>query len=839
MKGHMTCWMAVAIAWTSFAVTSVTPWGYREEGQDAFSQDKTGFNPSDSITLSDETTDSIRYDAPAGMRVTSWYYAKAGDLRDGKWSSVMQLHQANTNVLWLSKGDADYDMLKGAGFDPQLLVERAYVRYDLHLDGREAARDVVYTNKIVLQEATQTGYQFEGWTNSVGRLYAAGEEHPVTGADFGVRSEDETVDLYSKFTALQYDVTLIDGEGASGGSGGVRVTFDGTLPDVNVPVRAGYDFLGYFTEQDGRGTKCYDESGKGVIIWKSASGAQLYAGWKLKNRYYLTLNPNADEFTAITYTCTNGVPFSLPRQPWTIPGRTFLGWARLPTLTSPEFADQATIDGSQWEITKDLEEHVLYAVWSYGILSVTFDVNGGEALAPEERNKEFKASFTYLYSASFPEPVRNGFAFAGWWTQAEGGDQVEETDMVSTTGACTYYAHWIDRQYTIRFEGNGATSGTMEKLTAEKGESVELPSNAFLRTGYVFQGWGTNGVTSVVFTNRATVVDVASPGETNVFSAVWAPISYKVMFASNGGSGAAMGDVVVSYDEEIALPPCAYQPPDPELQAFAGWRGEDGVVVAAGALVSNLCTVADDTYTYQAEWRLSAGGWSEALHCSTLRWSIANADDRGESWQTNVVPAGAWQKCEDRPQDLWWLTAAVTNSGSLRFKCKVNKATSSKDPHLRIGFSKSDAIFADPSDNHVDILAKDLSTEYGERSVRVELPDGADKVFIHLAAMWPVDGEVIYIDEVEWVPDGGNPDPGPGDAVRISSASASDGVFTLSFDSDARFDYNLLTNANLQAEGWNVMETKEGDGKQILFEAEILPEVPQMFYKVETIRKRK
>ena len=70
------------------------------------------------------------------------------------------------------------------------------------------------------------------------------------------------------------------------------------------------------------------------------------------------------------------------------------------------------------------------------------------------------------------------------------------------------------------------------------------------------------------------------------------------------------------------------------------------------------------------------------------------------------------------------------------------------------------------------------------------------------------------------------------------TAAVSDGKFTLSFKSDEKFDYNLLTNANLLIDSWGVMTNEVGTGETITFEPQIIEGQPQLFYKVETIQKK-
>lgn len=60
-------------------------------------------------------------------------------------------------------------------------------------------------------------------------------------------------------------------------------------------------------------------------------------------------------------------------------------------------------------------------------------------------------------------------------------------------GSGTEYADesGTNTTFTIRFDGNGATGGSMKDQVVESGELFELNKNTFYRTGYSFRGWNT------------------------------------------------------------------------------------------------------------------------------------------------------------------------------------------------------------------------------------------------------------------------------------------------------------------------------------------------------------
>ena len=74
--------------------------------------------------------------------------------------------------------------------------------------------------------------------------------------------------------------------------------------------------------------------------------------------------------------------------------------------------------------------------------TVTFDANGGSV---DTNNKEVIPGETY---GDLPKPVRDGYTFSGWFTEAENGEQVEETTLVELTANQTLYAHWTKNPET-------------------------------------------------------------------------------------------------------------------------------------------------------------------------------------------------------------------------------------------------------------------------------------------------------------------------------------------------------------------------------------------------------
>ena len=119
-------------------------------------------------------------------------------------------------------------------------------------------------------------------------------------------------------------------------------------------------------------------------------------------------------------------------------------------------------------------------------VTVTYDPNGGDS-------PTVSASVTpgQPYGAQ-PEAVRRGYAFVGWWTLPDGGEQILPETIVSDVQAHTLYAHWQHRDAaTLTLDPNGGRIKSKEAtLALSDGDcygALPIP----LREGYDFNGWWT------------------------------------------------------------------------------------------------------------------------------------------------------------------------------------------------------------------------------------------------------------------------------------------------------------------------------------------------------------
>ncbi len=116
--------------------------------------------------------------------------------------------------------------------------------------------------------------------------------------------------------------------------------------------------------------------------------------------------------------------------------------------------------------------------------TVTFDANGGTT------DVTSKTVYNQQCYGTLPVPERTYYQFLGWYTEAEGGELVTETTVVSTVVNHTLYAHWEALAATLTFDANGGIVDTAETHVYIGSEVGDLPLPT--RDYYDFAGWYTD-----------------------------------------------------------------------------------------------------------------------------------------------------------------------------------------------------------------------------------------------------------------------------------------------------------------------------------------------------------
>lgn len=342
-------------------------------------------------------------------------------------------------------------------------------------------------------------------------------------------------------TPTTYTITFDAGNGVfSNGYSTMNITADanGALASaVETPSLSGFTFAGWFDAATG---------GNPVNVSDPfLADTTVYAQWtessqQPTNYYTITFNAYTGQFadqstTTTLMTDASGVLQSLPTTP-TKSGYNFVGW-----YTDANAGDLVQVGHA---FTSDA---MLYARWTpdYSTpveYTVIFYLNDGVNTGVYSTITTTD-SYGYHVLASLPvQPTRDGYDFAGWFTETSGGTKIELL-ITNFYGDCPVYAQWTSQQvpvtgYTVTFDANGGTlTGDATMTTDANGNLGSLPT-APSWEGYTFTDWfdaaigGNEITTGTSFTANTTVyAQWTANGDTPTPGA-----SYTITFDANGGT---------------------------------------------------------------------------------------------------------------------------------------------------------------------------------------------------------------------------------------------------------------------------------------------------------------
>lgn len=223
--------------------------------------------------------------------------------------------------------------------------------------------------------------------------------------------------------------------------------------------------------------------------------------------------------------------------------------------------------------------------------TVSYHANGGSG-APSAQTKIHGTALTL----SSTKPTRTGYTFAGWNTNSSGtGTNYSAGGSYSSNANATLYAKWTAHTYSVKYNGNGNTGGSMSNSSHTYGVAKALSANGFTKTGHQFAGWATSSTGSVVYADKASVSNLtATNGGTVNLYAKWTVLSYTASFDSNGGSAASPASITKNYGVALGTLPTTSR----TGHTFAGWF----TAKSGGTQISTTTTMPAGGATYYAHW---------------------------------------------------------------------------------------------------------------------------------------------------------------------------------------------------------------------------------------------
>lgn len=510
------------------------------------------------------TTDDTVFTAtpPTGMGIDAWYVVShapsASDIAEGTNSMAASSFSTtfapsytltlNTKMLVVSSG-GNYWLIPAYSWYGYTLAYNA----NGASGSAPASASHKYPDAFTLASAsglTLAGHSFGGWYRNAagtGTGYPAGQS--VSGSTFEA-TENGTITLYAKWTAIVSTVTL-DAQGGSGGTSSVTATYGSAMPSITKPTRTGYTFGGYWTEANGKGTQYYYASGASARTWDKTSATTLYAKWTAKtSTVTLDAQGGSGGTSSVTATYDSALPTVVKP---TRTGYTFGGYWTEPNAKGTKYYYSTGKGALTWDRTSAT---TLYAEWRAKTYEFTVDPNGGvynSSSDPVVKDTPLKFGTSTWHSIS--PATRTGYSFAGWYSAASGGNRIWDASGAAEKGAYwsdthanggvwqydaadgtfTTYAHWTARQYAVTFDLQGGSGGS-SSVTATYDAS--LPSvNRPSRTGYTFAGYWTepNGEGTQYYDSNGTGTRTWNIASTTTLYAKWSAKVYTFYVDPNGG----------------------------------------------------------------------------------------------------------------------------------------------------------------------------------------------------------------------------------------------------------------------------------------------------------------
>ncbi len=330
---------------------------------------------------------------------------------------------------------------------------------------------LTYGNKTTVRNASvigakmPEGMKLSGWAKTDNGTVA----YPAGQTDVDLWNGGNDVVLYAILKKdVKYTVTYVPGYGTTFPVDTTQYEDGDTVTvelEKNQPAQYGYTFLGW-SDVPNATTATYREDL--VTQFPIQDNTTLYGVWSV-GTYKVTYDGNGgtESFGGVANANVLGnvemlrYSFQHPKAIYTKTGYSLLGWAQ-----SKDKADLGQIDFAKGQVinpdltTKAGDEVTLYAVWQANKYTVTFNPNNTDATVSET---EREVTYGEKYGSAFPTPTLSGRTFLGWFTQAEDGTQVKNTDKVEITGNQTLYAHWNTIQYQITTMDNGVGKVTLTK----------------------------------------------------------------------------------------------------------------------------------------------------------------------------------------------------------------------------------------------------------------------------------------------------------------------------------------------------------------------------------------
>jgi uncharacterized repeat protein (TIGR02543 family) len=403
---------------------------------------------------------------------------------EGKYATATVVVDAEDAVQEATETNNEKDISVAIPFDS---AERGTL--SVTISPTEAAASGACWRRLGTSAWYPSGYQEEGVEPADYMLeflnappWGLTNDTPVT---VSAGAEAEVVASYTYLN--QYTVTF-DAEGGTPDGETSTVAYGETYGTLTVASRTGYTFDGWWTASEG-GSQVTS-----ATVVSRAANHTLYAQWSA-GEYTVSFDAQSgvlsgSSSSSVVYDTSYG---SLAEPTRT--GYSFAGW-----WSSASVGSQITAD----TIVSSTVDHTLYAHWEANVYWVGFDAQNSALISPTPIQVKYGSTYGLL-----SVPSRSQCSFAGWWTDAEGGERITSGTTVSLLSDQTLYAHWLLNTFMVTlYPGtygviNEADPGPEYQMEFEYGSTFPAIT-VQPEVGYTFAGWNTNLPATVTADFEAT-----------------------------------------------------------------------------------------------------------------------------------------------------------------------------------------------------------------------------------------------------------------------------------------------------------------------------------------------
>lgn len=364
----------------------------------------------------------------------------------------------------------------------------------------------------------KTGYTLTGWDHCP----------PITslGTSFVILNDTTLCAIWA--VNPKYKVTY-NGNGFTGGSvpsptiGSGLVTLATNSGSL---VKTATTFGGWNTKANGLGVPYAVGSTYNLI-----ADVTLYAVWTpAKIIYTITYDGNGNTNGSAPSSTVGAGSVTLATNTGLLikTGNHLIGWN-----TSANGSGTTYPLGTSYNLIANI---TLYALWTPNIYTITYDGNGftGGSVPSPTVGSGLVTLATNIWALT-----KSGYGFSDWNTAANGSGTSYAVGSAYTLNAdITLYATWIPKTYTVTYDGNGFTGGSLpiDSTAYSLGGTVIVQGpNTLVKSGYTFGGWALGGL--MIYAPGDTF---PIPGDVTL-TAIWTPnIVYTITYDGNGFSGGAV-----------------------------------------------------------------------------------------------------------------------------------------------------------------------------------------------------------------------------------------------------------------------------------------------------------